>query len=145
MYEFQPCTYNKTVHYCVWKGTISNGYGSGDALVLNEYLLIDRVVQNVDYHEFDIKQSLNPTTGQITDTALLTVYTPVRRDLSAFGIPNENNQGWVIDCHLRAVDLGLGKVVFDWSSLDHVPLTESYVLPTGAINGLTQQFAWDYL
>lgn len=114
-------------------------------MVLNEHLVLEQTVQNVDLHEFNIKQSLNSSNGQVTDTALLTVYTPVRRDLSAFGVPYEDDQGWVIDCHLRAVDLGSGKVVFDWSSLDHVPLSESYVLPTGSINGLTQRFAWDYL
>lgn len=99
----------------------------------------------MDYHEFNIKQSLNPTNGQVTDTALLTVYNTVPRNLSAFGIPDTDNQGWVIDCHMRAVNPSSGKVIFDWSSLDHVPLDESYVLPTGAINGLSQQFPWDYL
>ncbi|KAL8719042.1 MAG: hypothetical protein Q9225_003899 [Loekoesia sp. 1 TL-2023] len=144
IHNFQPCTYNKSMHFCLWNGTVSNGYGSGDALILNHNFLVDKAMSGVDYHEFDIKQSLDTTTGQVKDSALLTSYTAVRRDLSAYGIPNENNQGWVIDCHLRAMDLDSGKVVFDWSSLDHVPLNESFVLPTGAINGLTQQFAWDY-
>ncbi|KAI4202183.1 MAG: hypothetical protein LQ346_002035 [Caloplaca aetnensis] len=144
IYDFQPCSYNKTGHLCLWTGAVTSGYGTGDALVLNEHLVLEQTVQNVDLHEFNIKQSLNSSNGQVTDTALLTVYTPVRRDLSAFGVPYEDDQGWVIDCHLRAVDLGSGKVVFDWSSLDHVPLSESYVLPTGSINGLTQRFAWDY-
>ena len=133
------------MHFCLWKGSSANGYGNGDALILNQNFAVDKTISSVDYHEFDIKQSLDTTTGQVTDTALFTVYTPVRRDLSAFGIPNENNQGWVIDCHLHAVDLNSGKVIFDWSSVDHVPLTESLVMPTGAINGLSQQFAWDYL
>lgn len=99
----------------------------------------------MDYHEFDIKQSLDTTTGRVKDIALLTTYTPVRRDLSDYGISSDNDQGWVIDCHMRSVDLSSGKVLFDWSSLDHVPLNESLVLPTGGINGLSQQFAWDYL
>ncbi|KAL8841772.1 MAG: hypothetical protein Q9170_000805 [Blastenia crenularia] len=143
-YNFQPCVYKEGMHFCLWDGTVTNGYGNGTALVLNQYFLADVALAGVDYHAFDIRQSLDTTTGQVSDTALLTVYTPVRRDLSAYGIPNQDNQGWVIDCRLRAVDLASGKVVFDWSSLDHVPLSESQVLPTGAINGMTQQFAWDY-
>ncbi|KAL9004590.1 MAG: hypothetical protein Q9188_002599 [Gyalolechia gomerana] len=144
IYDFRPCTYNKTVHFCLWQGTVALGYGNGSALVLNQYFLIEKAVSGVDYHEFDIKQSLDTTTGRVEDIALLTTYTPVRRDLSDYGISSDNDQGWVIDCHMRSVDLSSGKVLFDWSSLDHVPLNESLVLPTGGINGLSQQFAWDY-
>lgn len=129
----------------MWKGTVTNGYGKGDALVLNQQFSVVKTLPNVDFHEFKLKQSLNPTNGKVIDTALLTSYTSVQRDLSAFGIPSETSQGWVIDCHVRAVDLSTGRTVFDWSSLDHVPLNESLVLPTGAIGGQTQQFAWDYL
>lgn len=152
VYDFQPCTWNKTLHYCLWQGDVAQGYGTGNAnaQVLNEYFLVDKNIFGVDYHEFDIKQSVDSKTGQVTDIALTTAYTPVRRDLSAYGISSDNDQGWVVDCHLRAVDLtsGIGpegKVLFDWSSLDHVPLNESYVLPTGGINGLSKEHAWDYL
>ncbi|KAI4119652.1 MAG: hypothetical protein LQ345_000450 [Seirophora villosa] len=144
VHNFHPCTYNKTEHFCLWKGTVTIGYGSGDALVLDRQFRVVKTLPNVDFHEFNIKQSLNPTNGKVTDTALLTSYIPVQRDLSAFGVPNDPSQGWVIDCHFRAVDLDSGKTVFDWSSLDHVPLSESLVLPTGGINGQSQQFAWDY-
>ncbi|KAI4155936.1 MAG: hypothetical protein LQ341_000103 [Variospora aurantia] len=144
VHNFHPCTYNKTEHFCLWKGTVTNGYGKGDALVLNQQFSVVKTLPNVDFHEFKLKQSLNPTNGKVIDTALLTSYTSVQRDLSAFGIPSETSQGWVIDCHVRAVDLSTGRTVFDWSSLDHVPLNESLVLPTGAIGGQTQQFAWDY-
>ncbi|KAL9029356.1 MAG: hypothetical protein Q9196_002402, partial [Gyalolechia fulgens] len=144
IYDFQPCTYNKSIHFCLWQGTVASGYGNGSALVLNQRFLIDKAVSGVDYHGFALKQSLDKTTGQVKDIALLTTYTSVRRDLSDYGISSDNDQGWVIDCHLRTVDVSSGEVLFDWSSLDHVPLNESLVLPTGAINGLSQQFAWDY-
>lgn len=149
VYNFQPCTWNQSLHYCLWQGDVSEGYGSGNAEVLNEYFLVDKNIFGADYHEFNIKQSVDKTTGKVTDIALVTKYTPVRQDLSAYGISSDNDQGWVIDCHLLAVDLtsGIGpagKVVFDWSSLEHVPLNESYVLPTGGINGLSEPFAWDY-
>lgn len=97
-----------------------------------------------DYHEFKINQALDAE-GQYSDTALLSVYTAVRRDLSDFGVPYQDDQGWVVDCHFRAVDPVTSKVIFDWSSLAHVPLNESYVQPTGGINGYSQRNAWDYL
>lgn len=113
-------------------------------MILDDQFKVIKALPASDYHEFKIVQAIDAQ-GQYSDTAYLTVYTPVRRDLSAFGVPNEDDQGWVVDCHFRAVDPVSNKVIFDWSSLDHVPLSESYVLPTGGINGYSQRSAWDYL
>ncbi|KAL8749081.1 MAG: hypothetical protein Q9199_007911 [Rusavskia elegans] len=143
VHDFQPCVYQKKQRFCAWQGTTALGYGSGQAVILDDQFNVIKALPASDYHEFKIVQALDAK-GQYSDTAYLTVYTPVRRDLSAFGVPNENDQGWVIDCHFRAVDPVTNKVIFDWSSLDHVPLSEGYVPPTGGINGYSQRSAWDY-
>ncbi|KAL8726634.1 MAG: hypothetical protein Q9166_006593 [cf. Caloplaca sp. 2 TL-2023] len=130
IHDFQPCVYQKTPRFCLWNGTTALGYGTGNGLILDDHFKVIKTLPASDYHEFKIFQSMDAK-RQNSDTALLTVYTPVKRDLSAFGVPNEDDQGWVVDCHLRAVDPVTNNVIFDWSSLDHVPLDESYVLPTG--------------
>lgn len=76
---------------------------------------------------------------------LFTVYQPRQYDLSAYGIKTQ--QGWVMDGVFQEVDIKSGAVLFQWGSLDHIPLTETYV-PLG-INpvvgdGLSNTTAWDY-
>ncbi|KAL8699684.1 MAG: hypothetical protein Q9224_001303 [Gallowayella concinna] len=143
IHDFHICTYQKVARLCLWKGTTALGYGSGQALILDNQFKIIKSLPASDYHELKIIQAIDAG-GQYSDTALQTVYTPVRRDLSDFGVPYEDDQGWVVDCHLRAIDPVTNRVIFDWSSLDHVPLNETYVLPTGGINGYSKTFAWDY-
>ncbi|KAL8691771.1 MAG: hypothetical protein Q9218_003072 [Villophora microphyllina] len=147
VFDFQPCTYQKHLRYCLLQAgnnNIFNGYGNGIASIYDDHFQLVKGLPTSDYHEFKIKQSFDEATGAVNDIALLTMYNSVRRDLSDFGVPNEDDQGWVVDCHLRALDATSGKVLFDWSALDHVPLSEGLVQPTGAISGYTSQFAWDY-
>ena len=46
-----------------------------------------------------------------------------RTDLTAVGGRAEGN---VLDSIVQEVDVATGKVLFEWHSLDHVPLTETY-------------------
>jgi hypothetical protein len=90
-----------------------------------------------DVHEFTVLPS---------GTALMTIYQPRAYDLTAFGV----NQaiGWVIDGVFQEVDIDTGKVLFEWRSLDHVPLNETYnMLGSNADAGFgnTTALAWDYL
>jgi hypothetical protein len=55
-------------------------------------------------------------------TALVTAHRKVPADLSALGGPAK---GAVLASAAQEIDIATGKVVFDWNSLDHVPLTES--------------------
>lgn len=66
-----------------------------------------------DLHEFLITPQ---------DTALLLAYERVRRDLSPVGGPKD---GHVFDNVVQEVDIETGRVLFEWRSLDHVPLVES--------------------
>jgi hypothetical protein len=68
-----------------------------------------------DLHEFLISPQ---------DTALLTAYAPARADLSPIGGPQH---GTVWDSVAQEVDIETGKVLFEWHSLEHVGVEESYV------------------
>jgi hypothetical protein len=92
---------------------------------LGEYVILDRTYHETkrvragngyhgDHHEF----LLTPH-----DTALLTIYNPVRWDLSSVGGPKD---GVVLDGIVQEIDVESGEVHFEWHSLEHVGVEESY-------------------
>lgn len=74
---------------------------------------------DLDGHEF----ALTPQ-----GTALVTIAHGVPYDLSSVGGPKD---GVVVDSIVQEIDVATGRVLFEWHSLDHVPLGESY-LPVNA-------------
>lgn len=78
-------------------------------------------------------------------TALITIYQTGSYNLSAYGIGPGN--GWVINGVFQEVDIKTGKVLFEWKSLDHVPLSATHAplrLDGVVGDGLTNGSAWDY-
>ena len=57
------------------------------------------------------------------DTALLTSYALTTRDLREVGGPAD---GAIQDAIVQEVDIATGKVLLEWHSLDHIPITDSY-------------------
>ncbi|KAK5656723.1 hypothetical protein OQA88_4271 [Cercophora sp. LCS_1] len=89
----------------------------------------------VDKHEFHI---VNEETG------LIEVYQPVPRDLSAYGGSPE--QQWIVNAIIQELDIATGKLLFEWSSLDHISPDEA-ILPLNpgqAGSGYNSSDAWDY-
>jgi hypothetical protein len=105
-----------------WEG-YHTGYGQGEYVIADtSYREIRRVRAGNgyegDHHEFLISPQ---------QTALLDIYGKVRRDLSSVGGPKD---GTVLEGIVQEVDIETGEVLFEWHSLDHVGLDESYeVLP----------------
>jgi hypothetical protein len=105
-----------------------------DYILDNQYRLVKTVVAgngyDADSHEFRISPQ---------NTALITVYNTVPYNLSPVGGPTN---GWVTEGVVQEINITSGKVLFEWHSLDHVALSESYnplpPLPT------TKATAWDY-
>jgi len=75
-----------------------------------------------DHHEFLISPE---------DTALITIYNPVRGDLSPVGGPKD---GVVWEGIVQELDIESGEVLFEWHSLDHVDLEETYVNPSADVH-----------
>jgi Arylsulfotransferase (ASST) len=75
-----------------------------------------------DLHEFQITPR---------GTALMTIYSAIRCDESSVGGPRD---GAVADTLMQEIDLHTGLVRFEWHSLDHVALRDSYASakPTSA-------------
>jgi hypothetical protein len=70
-----------------------------------------------DLHEFQITPQ---------GTALITVYDAIDCNLSAVGGPRD---AAVADTSMQEIDLRTGLVMYEWHSLDHVPLESSYSSP----------------
>jgi Arylsulfotransferase (ASST) len=106
-----------------WQGDISvHGFGLGEDVIANQaYSDVAHVRagngQQADLHDFQLTPQ---------GTALITAFDPIRCNLSSLGGPAD---GAVTDGLLQEIDVKTGLVMFQWSSLDHVAIGESY---TGA-------------
>ena len=105
-----------------------------DYILDTQYQVIATVVAgngyDADSHEFRITPE---------NTALITIYNAVPYDLSSIGGPAD---GYVVEGIVQEIDIESGKVLFEWHSLDHVALDESYnPLPPSPTTAST---AWDY-
>ena len=104
-----------------WEGLVQAGYGSG------EYRILDRSYNEIarvraegfegDHHDFLITSR---------DTALVMIYNPVGADLSGIGRQPEDG---IVEGVVQEIDVASGEVLFEWHSLDHVRIEESYVDP----------------
>jgi len=112
-----------------WQGQIAAPAGD----LSGEDVIADRSYRTVatvragngyvaDLHEFVVS-------GQ---TALITVYSRVRMDLSALG---GSRHGTAFDAIVQRNDLKTGLVMFEWHALGHVPMRDCYFRPqrSGAV------------
>jgi Arylsulfotransferase (ASST) len=103
-----------------WQGDVSvHGFGLGeDEIADSSYNDIARVRagngHQADLHEFQLTPQ---------GTALITAYDPVLCNVSGAGGPSS---GGVTDGVLQEIDVKTGLVMYEWTSLDHVGLRESY-------------------
>jgi hypothetical protein len=103
-----------------WQGNIViHGFGLGEDVIADStYTDIAHVHAGnglqADLHEF----LLTPQ-----GTALLTAYEPILCNLSSVGGPAE---GAVTDSLFQEIDVKTGLVMYEWTSVDHVSLSESY-------------------
>ncbi len=101
-----------------WEG-VHGGYGQGEYVVCDSgYREVARVRAgnglDGDHHEFLITER---------DTALITIYPEIPYDLSPLGGPAD---GLVAEGVVQEIDIETGEVLFEWRSLEHVPVEESY-------------------
>ncbi len=120
-FNFEVQTYKGETVLTWWEGQ-HTGYGQGEYVICDHsYREIKRVKAGNgyegDHHEFLITPE---------DTALITIYSKVSRDLSGVGGPVD---GEVLDGIAQEVDIETGEVLFEWHSLDYVELDESYYEP----------------
>ncbi len=116
--NFQVQRYRGQPALTWWDGLIRNGHGIGGYTIAGLDYAPLRTVQaggglRGDLHEFTLTER---------GTALLTSYNIVRRDLRSVG---GYNGGQIQDAIFQELDLASGRVLLEWHSLDHIPLSES--------------------
>jgi arylsulfotransferase ASST len=103
-----------------WEGQISNtGVGTGIGVIYDSSYRQVAQVRAGNGYSADLHELLLTPQG----TALICAYNPVPTDLSSVGGPAA---GTALDSIVQEIDVATGKVLFEWHSLEHVPLTESY-------------------
>ncbi|MGN6189593.1 MAG: arylsulfotransferase family protein [Conexibacter sp.] len=105
-----------------WEGRTRYGHGMG------EYVILDRHYRRVavvragngymgDHHELQ----LTPR-----GTAYMSIYAPRRADLTAVGGPRD---GRIFESIVQEVDIASGRVLWEWHSADHLPVSEGVTPP----------------
>jgi hypothetical protein len=102
-----------------WQGYLGAGAGSGEDLIMDtSYRQIATVRAadglTADLHEFQLTPH---------GTALITAYFPVYWNASRV---HAASRQIVMDSVVQEIDVKTGLLLFQWDSLDHVPLTDSY-------------------
>ena len=102
-------------------------WGAGDYVILDSsYHEIARFYAGNGYRGDHHELLISPE-----DSALITIYNPVRGDLSSVGGPKD---GVIWEGMVQELDIESGEVLFEWHSLDHVDLDETYVDPSADVH-----------
>ncbi|HSC04386.1 MAG TPA: arylsulfotransferase family protein [Solirubrobacteraceae bacterium] len=102
-----------------WQGYSGAGVGAGEDVIYDSSYRQVAVVHagnglTADLHEFRLSSQ---------DTALITAFYPVFWNASAL---HGSTQQVVLDSVVQEIDIKTGLVLYQWDSLDHVPLTDTY-------------------
>jgi hypothetical protein len=105
-----------------WQGRTRLGHGRGEYVILDRHYRQIAVVRAGhgymgDHHELQ----LTPR-----GTAYMSIYAPRRADLSAVGGPRD---GTIFESIVQEVDVATGRVVWEWHSADHLPVSEGVTAP----------------
>jgi Arylsulfotransferase (ASST) len=132
--DFRTQTYQGKPVLTWWQGIVSAaGVGQGeDEIYDSSYRPLATVRAanglSADLHEFQLTAR---------NTALVTAEYPVYWDAS--GVSGAGRREIVLDAVVQEIDVPTGLVLYQWDSLDHVPVTASYQPPPS-----DSGHPWDY-
>lgn len=103
-----------------WQGRIlPSGYGRGEAVVLDDHYREIARVRAAGGRSMDLHALALTAEG----TALFTCYPQtVQMDLSSIGAPSNSR---VLESIIQEVDIASGRLLFEWRSLQHIPVSAS--------------------
>lgn len=125
VYNLQVQTYRGQPVLTWWQGKFAGGHGvDGTGILMNtSYHVVGRVRAGNGYtsdlHEFQVTPQ---------GTAFVECYVPVHANLTSQG---GSANGTVLDGVVQKIDIKTGRVLWEWHSLGHVPLSASYVGASG--------------
>jgi hypothetical protein len=121
--DFRTQVYRGKNQLTWWQGkTVTFGFGLGEDVIVDANYKTVSVVRAgnglaADEHEFLVTSH---------GSAYVLAYSPVATSLAAVGGPTS---GIALDGVIQEVDVHTGLVMWEWHSLDHVAITESYSKP----------------
>lgn len=131
--DIRLATYRGQPAMTWWEGEMNViGFGQGEGVIVDSsYRELARVRagngRSIDIHEFLVTPQ---------GTALFTCWPQrVPTDLSSIGGPSN---GTVLEGVIQEVDIASGRLLFEWRSLEHVPVSDSYFPPKVS-------FGYDYM
>jgi hypothetical protein len=101
-----------------WQGRVASAHGYGSGEIGNDAYHPVKAIRAGHGLQTDLHDLQLTARG----TALITAYETTTTNLSSIG---GSSQGRVFVGHVQEVELNTGRVLFDWSSLDHVGIDES--------------------
>lgn len=116
-----------------WNGLSSNGvntgHGYGNVTLLDtgynvKYVICPNLNLTIPGNEtFDCQADLHESYLTDRNTLIISAYNATQTDLTAV---NGTADGWVFDCLFFELDPKTGEILFRWSALEHVPITDSH-------------------
>jgi hypothetical protein len=106
-----------------WEGMSGSGLGRGTDVIFDSSYKQIATVNGAngfpaDLHEFQITR---------LNTAIITTFQPVYWDASS--VKGGNKRQIVLDSVVQEIDIPTGLLLYQWDSLDHIPVADSYVGP----------------
>ncbi len=133
--DFTMQTFQGRPHLTWWEGIETHGWGQGVAVVADSSY---RRLHTIHAHGAGVKLDHHEFTITSNNTALVTIFkTHVGVDLRAVGGPRN---GVIASGVCQEIDIVTGRLLFEWDSLDHVPITDTEVIFQGGV----ESNPWDY-
>ena len=150
--NFRVASYQGKDILTYWTGAsnsklnIGHGYGSVTFLdtSYNEILVVCTQLGLVtpDNSTYSSEADLHESFVTDRDTILVSAYNITRADLSSIGGPSS---GWVYDCLFFEIEPRSGKILFSWSALEHVSVTNTKQPLAGAGHNQSQPFDYFHI
>jgi hypothetical protein len=129
-FDFNMQTYDGNPVLTWWQGRTIELHGQGvDEIYSASYTPIAKVYAgnglHADLHDFRITPQ---------NTAFITAYAPIHWNLHSVG---GSSRGLIDDSVVQEIDIKTGLVMWEWDSLSHVPISDTYSsIPTTSSNVL---------
>jgi len=117
--DFRVQSFNGQPALTWWQGLVELGHGVGHYVVADAAYNTLATVNAGNRRAGDLHEFLLTDRG----TALLTTYAVTERDLRAV---HGSATGTIQDAMFQEIDVRSGRVLLEWHSLDHIPVTDSY-------------------
>lgn len=150
--NFRVCTYQSAPHLCVIMYIGPRGGGRAErsySLILDQsYRPVQKLAPGKMYNGARLTQDLhefNPLdpTGE---TALLNSFAPIQSPTKLPQCEGKTPQHILNSIFTETSTDGLNTTLFEWSALDHIPVTDTYVCPGQFLVGDgSAEDAFDYL